>query len=160
MKKITKEERSTIAARLRKIDPNAFYCLDHEEYLLALEEAIGYPLAFDWGLVHYLADLIEPEPERVLKMTPAGRCPDCKKLIGTGESYCGYCGARMVEQRKAPFGAFLFWGGTIRSPAKNYNISRRRKSRKNPVKVCEVFMSQNQISFAFLQCSCYNEFIS
>lgn len=159
MKKITNEERSVIAARLRKIDPNDFYCLDHEEYLLALEEAIGYPLAYDWGLVHYLANLIEPEPERVLKMTSAGRCPDCKKLIGTGESYCGYCGARMVEQRKAPFGAFLFWGGTIPKSGEKLQHIQGRKSRKNLMIVCEVFMSQNQISFAFLQCSCYNEFI-
>ena len=60
---MTKEERSAIAARLREIDPAIFDCFDHEEYLMTLEEAVGYPIAFDWGLVHYLADLIDPEHE-------------------------------------------------------------------------------------------------
>lgn len=39
----------------------------------------------------------EPEPERVLTLTPGGRCPECNKLVGMLESYCGWCGARVVE---------------------------------------------------------------
>lgn len=39
----------------------------------------------------------EPEPERTIKPTSGGLCPDCRKLIGEGESYCAWCGAKVVE---------------------------------------------------------------
>lgn len=93
----TREERYVIAAKLREISLDNFTHYDHKDYLEALEVAVGYPVGHDWGLVHYLADLIEPEHERILKMTPGGLCPECRRLIGTGENYCGYCGAKMVE---------------------------------------------------------------
>jgi hypothetical protein len=93
----TREERYAIAAKLRKIKTWTYSHYDSDEYLEALEEATGYPVGLDWEFARYLANLIEPEPERVLKMTPSGLCPECRKLIGTGESYCGYCGARVVE---------------------------------------------------------------
>lgn len=91
----TREERFAIAAKLREINPDDFTHFDSDDYLEALEVAVGYPAGHDWGLAHYLADLIEHE--HVLKMTPGGLCPECRKLIGHRESYCGWCGARVVE---------------------------------------------------------------
>ena len=36
-------------------------------------------------------------PERTVKLKDNGRCPDCDKLIGEGERYCAWCGARVKE---------------------------------------------------------------
>lgn len=35
--------------------------------------------------------------ERTVKLKDNGHCPDCNRLVGTGERYCAYCGAKVVE---------------------------------------------------------------
>ena len=89
-------ERREIAARLRDFDSlrPAFEESAICGFLDVLD--IGY---LDWeGICGRLAELIEPEPERTVVLGGSGRCPDCKKLIGTGERYCAWCGARIVEE--------------------------------------------------------------
>ena len=52
----------------------------HSEYALIKEEAIK-----TWNTRH----------ERTVKLKDNGHCPDCRKLIGTGENYCSWCGAKI-----------------------------------------------------------------
>lgn len=33
--------------------------------------------------------------ERTVKLKDNGHCPDCRKLVGTGENYCSWCGAKI-----------------------------------------------------------------
>ena len=33
--------------------------------------------------------------ERTVKLKDNGHCPDCRKLVGTGERYCAWCGAKV-----------------------------------------------------------------
>lgn len=35
--------------------------------------------------------------ERTVVLKANGRCPDCDKLVGEGERYCAYCGAKVVQ---------------------------------------------------------------
>lgn len=98
----TNEERKAVAARLRKLVIENFGF----NYSAHLGEAIGecvrlvsgHECLVEGGL-NRLADLIEPEPEpeRTIKPTSGGFCPDCRKLIGEGERYCAWCGAKVVE---------------------------------------------------------------
>lgn len=90
----TNDERREVAARLRAIETGDFCCCD--DYLEALEYAAGHTVGQDYEFAGRLANLIEPE-ECVLKLTPGGLCPECRKLVGIRESYCGWCGARVVE---------------------------------------------------------------
>ena len=36
--------------------------------------------------------------ERTVKLKDNGHCPDCRKLVGTGENYCAWCGAKVVRE--------------------------------------------------------------
>lgn len=36
------------------------------------------------------------QEERTVVLTGAGLCPECRRLVGEGERYCAYCGARAV----------------------------------------------------------------
>lgn len=36
--------------------------------------------------------------ERTVKLGESDRCPDCKKLVGTGENYCAWCGAKVIKE--------------------------------------------------------------
>ena len=33
--------------------------------------------------------------ERTVKLKDNGHCPDYRKLVGTGENYCSWCGAKI-----------------------------------------------------------------
>ena len=33
--------------------------------------------------------------ERTVKLRDSDRCPDCRKLVGTDENYCAWCGAKV-----------------------------------------------------------------
>lgn len=35
--------------------------------------------------------------ERTVKLKDNGHCPDCNKLVGEGERFCAWCGAKVIE---------------------------------------------------------------
>lgn len=39
--------------------------------------------------------------ERTVTLKDNGHCPDCNRLVGSGERYCAYCGARVKEKPDA-----------------------------------------------------------
>ena len=39
--------------------------------------------------------------ERTVTLKGNGHCPDCNRLVGKGERYCAYCGARAKEESDA-----------------------------------------------------------
>lgn len=93
------EERREVAARLRELYPDRVLP-PFAQMRKDLREAVGC----GWRQEHQdqklhdrLADLIEPEPERTITLKGSGRCPDCNKLVGEGERYCAWCGAKVVE---------------------------------------------------------------
>lgn len=104
----TNDERREVAARLREEAER--HCDGFDP--LALMDALGIDMdaePFCDGFHKYydlatfetwnrLADLIEPEPERTVTLKDNGHCPDCNRLVGEGERYCAYCGAKVVER--------------------------------------------------------------
>lgn len=58
-----------------------------------------------WSLIEGISepsreDLLQAwntRAERTVKLKDNGHCPDCNRLVGTGERYCAYCGAKVVE---------------------------------------------------------------
>lgn len=114
---ITNDERSKVASRLRAIEfdleTESALEIELERFYNALECNLGQ---MNWGLnpYKYLADLIEPEPERTCKMTKKGpeyvlggwcecsECgiayPPCNDEISTWAlQYCPHCGAKVVD---------------------------------------------------------------
>lgn len=61
----TDDERREIARKLRAIDPDDFSSYSEEAY--AIDSALGIWEDSDTYTFHYLADFIEPEPERTCK---------------------------------------------------------------------------------------------
>lgn len=92
---ITNEERKQVAARLRNYENlrESF----RESPICAFLDALGVGY-LDWkGVCDRLADLIEPEPERVLTLTPGEIYPECNKMVGIHESCCCKCGAEVIN---------------------------------------------------------------
>lgn len=101
----TNEERREVARKLRNSDierhqlnpmvshatvticGSSIVCIDEESLRMALD---------------YLADLIEPEPERTI--TPVldksswyiWRCPECGQPINGADNYCSSCGVKVT----------------------------------------------------------------
>ena len=114
MTKPTNEERREVARKLRK---NAE---EHPKMQLILNVAFACDSlrpegAMDWNVTAhdaamYLADLIEPDPERTCRIVGAhtahasthlrkvGRCSDCGELIETDHRYCFNCGSKVVDE--------------------------------------------------------------
>ena len=109
----TTDERREVAARLRAIDDTEW--THPRDELRALDEAIGtsqgmlYATQATW---ERLADLIEPEPEKMCRNEATGsdfKCSECGcSVVGSAYwteanicngdwNFCPNCGAKVVE---------------------------------------------------------------
>ena len=118
---VTNNERREVAARLRLLpdqrgiysDRQFFELLDEKIFCL-LDKALDNPRGFHTWVsnIFYLADLIEPEPERTCRMEPGKRgypiCPNCGEEMDAytcewsepmeySYPFCYACGARVKE---------------------------------------------------------------
>ena len=118
---VTDNERREVAARLRLLpdqrgiysDRQFFELLDEKIFFL-LDKALDNPRGFHTWVsnIFYLADLIEPEPERTCRMEPGKRgypiCSNCGEEMDAytcewsepmeySYPFCYACGARVKE---------------------------------------------------------------
>lgn len=118
---VTDNERREVAARLRLLpdqrgiysDRQFFELLDEKIFCL-LDKALDNPRGFHTWVsnIFYLADLIEPEPERTCRMEPGKRgypiCSNCGEEMDAytcewsepmeySYPFCYACGARVKE---------------------------------------------------------------
>ena len=103
------EERREVAARLRNYENlrESF----RESPICALLDALGVGY-LDWkGVCNRLAELIEPEPERICRYESTNRCTwactSCGREVETfhlGYNYCPRCGAYIeADEENAMF---------------------------------------------------------
>lgn len=115
----TNEERREVAARLRLLpdqrgiysDRQFFELLDEKIFCL-LDKALDNPRGFHTWVsnIFYLADLIEPEPERTCQIVNKyegtasthlrilGHCSKCGEVIEVTHKFCFECGAKVVDK--------------------------------------------------------------
>jgi hypothetical protein len=106
----TNDERREVAARLRSL--KFTFEDDFEDELSAFYDALECNLGQKrWEINPYwfLADLIEPEPERTCRPKewlsflsgtdcPAWECSECGELFEAYANYCSNCGAKVVSE--------------------------------------------------------------
>lgn len=92
---VTNEERKKVAAKLRNYEN--LRELFRESPMCAFFSVLGVEVLNWKGVCNRLADLIEPEPERVFTLTPGEICPECNKMVGIHDSCCCKCGAKVPE---------------------------------------------------------------